>query len=152
MEYDQEKKKRVRETWRRKLTEKVAPLIESDDDLGNISGRESVKAFIIETRSGKCESCGVCDWLGKPLSLQVHHVDGNARNNRPSNLKILCPNCHSQTDNFAAKNIKRKVSDAELVAALDNPENKTVAEALRAVGMADKGRNYYRVKMLKSKE
>ncbi len=54
----------------------------------------------------KCENCGLTEWLGKPLSLQLDHIDGNHQNNTLSNLKILCPNCHSQTNTFAGKNRK----------------------------------------------
>lgn len=38
--------------------------------------------------------------------MHVHHIDGNKTNNDLSNLQLLCPNCHSQTDNFCAKNRK----------------------------------------------
>lgn len=51
-----------------------------------------------------CECCGLSSWNNKPISLELHHEDGNRRNNKLSNLKILCPNCHSQTDNFRSKN------------------------------------------------
>lgn len=53
----------------------------------------------------KCEECGIKDWQGKPLSLQLEHIDGNHFNNSLDNLKILCPNCHSQTSTFAGKNV-----------------------------------------------
>lgn len=51
----------------------------------------------------KCEICGISEWLGKPISLQLHHLNGIHNDNRLSNLQILCPNCHSQTDNFGTK-------------------------------------------------
>lgn len=52
----------------------------------------------------KCEICGnIGEWQGKPLTLQVHHINGNHRDNRIENLQILCPNCHSQTDNHSIK-------------------------------------------------
>jgi len=57
-----------------------------------------------------CEECGgEAAWNGHPLSLQVDHIDGNNRNHRLENLKILCPNCHSQTHAYGAKNINRKI-------------------------------------------
>ena len=56
----------------------------------------------------KCECCGITEWNGKPISLQLHHKDGNSNNNSLENLKILCPNCHSQTDNYGSKNIRNK--------------------------------------------
>lgn len=51
----------------------------------------------------KCECCGISKWNGKHLALQLHHINGIHNDNRLSNLQILCPNCHSQTDNFASK-------------------------------------------------
>ena len=52
----------------------------------------------------KCEECGIVDWNGKPLSFHLHHINGKWNDNRLENLQILCPNCHSQTDNFGIKN------------------------------------------------
>lgn len=52
----------------------------------------------------KCEICGVNEWLNKPLTLQLHHKDGNKENYSLDNLQILCPNCHSQTDTYAGRN------------------------------------------------
>lgn len=48
----------------------------------------------------KCEKCGITDWLGQPITLQLHHINGQHYDNRLENLQLLCPNCHSQTDNF----------------------------------------------------
>ena len=54
----------------------------------------------------KCEICGITEWMGNPISLQLHHKDGKRTNNQLDNLQILCPNCHSQTDTYAGKNAK----------------------------------------------
>lgn len=54
----------------------------------------------------KCEECGIEDWNGKPLAFELEHIDGDRTNHRFENLKILCPNCHSQTPTFRAKNRK----------------------------------------------
>ena len=56
-------------------------------------------------REYKCELCGLTTiWNNKPLILQIHHKDGNHYNNDPENLQYLCPNCHSQTDNYTGRN------------------------------------------------
>jgi Zn finger protein HypA/HybF involved in hydrogenase expression len=56
----------------------------------------------------KCERCGCPpEWKGKPLTLQIDHVDGDFRNNEPDNIRFICPNCHSQTFNFGSKNRNR---------------------------------------------
>ena len=52
----------------------------------------------------KCEICGITEWTGKPIVLQVHHKDGDNKNNELENIEIVCPNCHSQTDTYAGKN------------------------------------------------
>jgi len=51
-----------------------------------------------------CDNCGISEWLGKPISLELEHINGNNTDNRLDNLKILCPNCHSQTPTFRRKN------------------------------------------------
>ena len=43
------------------------------------------------------------EWMGKPIPLELHHKDGNHYNNDLSNLEILCPNCHAQTDNYSRR-------------------------------------------------
>lgn len=46
-------------------------------------------------------------WNGKHITLQVDHIDGDRNNNDPSNWRLLCPNCHSQTETFGTKNRHR---------------------------------------------
>jgi hypothetical protein len=53
----------------------------------------------------QCAECGVVPiWNGKTLRLQVDHMNGDFTDNRKSNLRFMCPNCHSQTDNFSIYN------------------------------------------------
>ena len=57
--------------------------------------------------SGRFYSCSLCDndgvWLGRDLRLEVDHIDGDYHNNEATNLRFLCPNCHTQTDNFSGR-------------------------------------------------
>ena len=52
----------------------------------------------------RCEICGNNEWNGRPIPLQLHHINGNPTDNRIENLQVLCPNCHAQTDNYSGKN------------------------------------------------
>jgi Zn finger protein HypA/HybF involved in hydrogenase expression len=53
----------------------------------------------------ECESCEIKDWMNNPISLELDHIDGDRTNHRLENLRILCPNCHSQTLTYRGKNI-----------------------------------------------
>ena len=71
------------------------------------SGARLRRALIESGRLAQCEGCSCGEqWNGRPLRLQVDHRDGNPLNNQASNLRFLCPNCHSQTSNFGVLNIK----------------------------------------------
>lgn len=52
----------------------------------------------------KCSICSINEWNNKFLMLEIDHIDGNSSNNTSGNLRLICPNCHSQTENFKAKN------------------------------------------------
>ena len=58
----------------------------------------------------KCYGCGLIDWLDKPISLELHHKDGDCNNWKQENLELLCPNCHSQTESFGGRNRKFKTN------------------------------------------
>ena len=59
---------------------------------------------LIEYKCSSCNNCGVHNSL--PLTLQIDHIDGDNKNNMLSNLRFLCPNCHTQTDTFGSRNGK----------------------------------------------
>lgn len=52
----------------------------------------------------KCSCCGISEWNNKPITMQLDHIDGNSNNHVLNNLRLLCPNCHSQTDTWCGKN------------------------------------------------
>ena len=54
----------------------------------------------------RCERCGLTEWTGVSIPLELHHKDGNRANNLYRNLELLCPNCHALTDNYRGKNKK----------------------------------------------
>lgn len=56
----------------------------------------------------KCAICGIKEWNNKQLNLELDHIDGNRVNHELINLRLLCPNCHSQTDTYRSKNKKSR--------------------------------------------
>jgi transposase-like protein len=63
-------------------------------------------------KDNRCERCGISEWRDAPLSLALHHINGDGRDNRLENLQFLRPNCHSQTENFAGRNARRNGNGA----------------------------------------
>lgn len=63
-----------------------------------------VKRYILTKQDFKCSICGISEWNDKPITLELDHIDGNSMNNVEENLRCICPNCHSQSDNYKAKN------------------------------------------------
>jgi 5-methylcytosine-specific restriction endonuclease McrA len=59
-----------------------------------------------QVKEHKCEACGLAEWLGDPIPLEVDHINGNPTDHRLANLKILCPNCHAKTDTYRGKNTR----------------------------------------------
>ena len=55
-------------------------------------------------KENKCECCGLSEWMGKPIPLELHHKDGNHWNNDLENLQILCANCHMQAHDYNNNN------------------------------------------------
>jgi hypothetical protein len=73
---------------------------------------ESIKKYIFKNNIFKyeCNICGIDKWNSKPIGLDLDHIDGNRNNNILNNLRLLCPNCHSQTHTY--KNKLRKKQSA----------------------------------------
>lgn len=54
----------------------------------------------------RCLSCGLAEWLEHPIPLEIDHINGDRRDNRLENLRLLCPNCHALTTTYRGKNKK----------------------------------------------
>jgi len=69
-------------------------------------GSYKLKLRLVEAGllSSRCESCGISRWLGANIALHLDHRNGDNRDNRLFNLRLLCPNCHSQTATYCGKN------------------------------------------------
>lgn len=66
-------------------------------------GRFTVKNWYLIDHAYQCQGCGISKWNGEHLTLELEHINGNKRDNRLENLKLLCPNCHSQTKTWRRK-------------------------------------------------
>ena len=65
---------------------------------------QTAKRWLLRRRGPCCEGCKLPTWQGKPIPLELDHIDGNAENNQLPNLRLLCPNCHAQTPTYKGKN------------------------------------------------
>lgn len=72
-------------------------------------GTAALKQRLYDTglKQKKCKECGITTWNNKSITLELDHINGISNDHKYNNLRILCPNCHSQTPTFKAKNIKR---------------------------------------------
>jgi hypothetical protein len=75
-----------------------------------ITNRSHLKSRLLREglKENRCEECGITEWRGKPLSMQLHHMNGDGEDNRLENIIFLCGNCHSQTDTYGGRNGHRR--------------------------------------------
>jgi hypothetical protein len=80
--------------------------------VGRRTSRSHLKGRLLKEglKQNRCERCGIDEWLGKPLNMQLHHINGDGSDNRLRNIELICANCHSQTDTYGGRNGHRKKS------------------------------------------
>ena len=71
---------------------------------GEVDNPVLLKKYLRNTFGYTCVICNLSIWLNSPITLQLDHIDGNSDNNSISNLRLLCPNCHSQTETYKGGN------------------------------------------------
>lgn len=103
------------QTWNKGINylEKTAivPLSKILQENTNFQSDQLKKRLISEgIKEYKCEKCGITEWCNEPITLELHHINGNRYDNRLENLQILCPNCHSQSHNWKGKNRKKYIN------------------------------------------
>jgi hypothetical protein len=59
-------------------------------------------------KENRCEECGITEWRGKAITMHLHHINGDGKDNRLENISFMCGNCHSQTDTYGGRNGHRR--------------------------------------------
>lgn len=78
--------------------------IQKIESAGKCSNSTMARRYLIEKYGNLCFTCKNTTWNGEQIPVTVDHIDGNYRNNNLSNLRLLCWNCHAQTETFGIKN------------------------------------------------
>lgn len=97
------------QTWNKGLSGTGYAAINKFDEIlkenANIDNCTLKERLITEgLKCYKCEKCGNGgEWMGQKMTLELHHINGDHFDNRLENLQILCPNCHSITDNYRGR-------------------------------------------------
>ena len=107
------------------------------------SGSLRIRLITNGIKENKCEMCGIVKWNNAKISLHLHHIDGDNTNHKLENLKILCPNCHSQTDTFGSKNGQREniYNKIDLLTAIF--ESKNYTEIKKKLNLSKNGDNNF---------
>jgi hypothetical protein len=71
---------------------------------GGTIGKWTLKRYLAEQKEG-CWECGINEWNGKDIVLELEHINGNSGDNTEENVSLLCPNCHSQTPTYKNRNM-----------------------------------------------
>jgi len=131
-----------KETWKKKV-------MDSDFYLLGIDSRRN---RILWEQSGKCNRCGISEWQGQKIVLEIEHKDGNHQNNSRENLEALCPNCHSLTHTWRGKNKKssfNKFTEEQIINIFK--KEGTMRRVLIYMGLASTGGNYLTLRRILEK-
>lgn len=79
-------------------------LLKDKYEAGLITDARTLKRHFIRYNKYECAICKTSEWNNKPLILILDHIDGNSKNNFPSNLRLVCPNCDSQLSTYKNRN------------------------------------------------
>ena len=76
--------------------------------------RSMARKYLIDTQGYQCQICGISKWTGQPVPLVCDHIDGDYKNNRLNNLRMICQNCNALLPTFGSKNKGRGREDKKL--------------------------------------
>lgn len=117
--------------WRKN---KYIPIYNISDYLTN---KRTITSYKLKNRlikdrifEHKCYQCHLIEWNDQLIPLELHHKDGNRKNNELSNIILLCPNCHAQTSNYRTKNRKSNIKQPKYLCLQCN---KTVSKTQRCM-------------------
>jgi Zn finger protein HypA/HybF involved in hydrogenase expression len=88
--------------FRPKATKPLEEILVKDSNYQSFKLKN--RLFNEGVKERRCECCGNDEWLGQPIPLELHHIDGDNTNNELENLQILCPNCHAMTTTYRGLN------------------------------------------------
>jgi hypothetical protein len=102
-------------------------------------------------QNSKCALCRIDkEWNNMPLKFELDHINGNRQDESRKNLRLVCPNCHSQTETYKVGNNKQvgkvQYTDEQVIQALK--ENTSGYNAIKSLGMNPHGGNYVRVRRI----
>lgn len=107
------------------------------------------RKILIKEQRNKCKICGINQWSNQPITLECDHIDGDHSNNKKENLRMICPNCHSQTSNWRGRNKQKGVKvidyieEKDILGNIPNFHNRS--ELLKFLGLKAAGSNYGRI-------
>jgi len=83
--------------------------ISNQNSLKRFPTKGGIRDWFLDYKGRICSECGIGEsYNKKKLTLEIDHIDGDYRNNYIDNLRVLCPNCHSQTETYRSKNRNSK--------------------------------------------
>lgn len=114
-----------------KIIEKKEPVISYLVKGNKHYSSAPIKRYLLKNNlvENKCCACNTPPlWNNKPLTLQLDHINGDHFDNRVENLRLICPNCHSQTDTYTGRNLReyklKQCSECEKKIKSDNTTGK----------------------------
>lgn len=115
-------------------------------DFNELSLNEKRERILYE-QNHRCSECNIVQsWNSKPLRFHLDHISGNRKDESRSNLRMLCPNCHSQTDTYGGKN-GGKITNKQIEEAILNSENNY--EVCGKLGLNPSSHTYSRIEKIR---